>query len=422
MLAHVAALTYLPGRTLQLGDHQTYDLGYAGELQVTGAFTIDGNGSTIRQTCPGARVIHQMDNAALTLSDVTLTGGSLTATTAAGAGISGSDLTLLGVTVTGNRSTGDGGGVSSDMLHATDSTISSNSAGGAGGGVRRRATWITGSTITGNAAGTDGGGVAARIPTLDGTSLTNNTAGGDGGAIATDDVYAAGVTATDSTATGNHAGGAGGAVRSLDVRWTGGSLTSNTAHGNGGAIATGGTNGSGLIMTSLDHVTLAHNQSDAAGGGAYGIAYLQNSTVSDNHALIGGAFAGPAGANYTVSSSTIDANVATQSAGAFAVPHNGWMDVNSSTMTANAAPVGAAMTSDGTATIRMDRSVMALTPSGSLCSGAFKPTPGFRTTSSRTTAVTSPPVRSSVPATRIWAHSRTTAARPPPAPPSKAAR
>ncbi|HEX5588406.1 MAG TPA: right-handed parallel beta-helix repeat-containing protein [Acidimicrobiia bacterium] len=125
------------------------------------ALTVTGNGSTVRQTCAGERVITNVGSAGhLTVSGVTITGGNV-----------------------GDLTAGGGIGATSDGLTILNSTITGNSAGSGG------AVFVTGggdvtvvnSTITANVATSDtgGGGIEAQgDATLVYATVVGNTAGG----------------------------------------------------------------------------------------------------------------------------------------------------------------------------------------------------------------------------------------------------
>ena len=133
-----------------------------GDVEISGAVTIVGNGATIEQTCDD-RVLYTQDE--ITLQSVTVTGGIIDGP---GGGLfqdSDSPITLGDVTFTGNTSA-DGGGV------ATFGDVA-----------------MTGSTFTDNQVlgGGDGGGLKVfsdvAVVTIDGSTFSGNSAGGWGGAF-----------------------------------------------------------------------------------------------------------------------------------------------------------------------------------------------------------------------------------------------
>jgi len=127
--------------------------------------SVNGHGFTIRQTCPGERVIHNVGGGALTLQQVAITGGSVADD---GGGVySDGDLTLVEATVVGNVASGagsSGGGVYGigDVVELVRSTVAGNIAAEVGGGVFASAQInLVNSTVTGNQA-TEGGGLSSQ--------------------------------------------------------------------------------------------------------------------------------------------------------------------------------------------------------------------------------------------------------------------
>jgi predicted outer membrane repeat protein len=195
------------------------------------ALTVGGNGHTIRQTCAGQRVLQQIGSGAITLDQVTITGG----TTPAG--------------VNGGGIQAPGGGT----VTVTNSTVSGNTAGGNGGGVAAAgAVTLTNSTISGNTAGVNGGGVGANgVITVTNSTISSNSASTGGGVAAS-----AAVTITNSTFSSNAASsiGSGGGIAgtSVPVAATNSTFSNNTAGLFGGGISTGG-------RVTLVYATLAAN-------------------------------------------------------------------------------------------------------------------------------------------------------------------
>ena len=200
------------------------------------ALVVDGGGFTIRQTCDGARVIHNQ-GAALELHNVTVTGGREDggASIGSGGGVyndSAALLTLDHAIVTENSVSGDlggeGGGVAANGAVAiTHSTISFNRAvggtsifGGLGGGVLGGTVTITDSTIANNAAGgaVTGGGDTGGVIGGDSVLVTRSTisgntaeAGSTSGSGSTGGIATNGnLTVVNSTITGNAAQGPNG--------------------------------------------------------------------------------------------------------------------------------------------------------------------------------------------------------------------
>jgi predicted outer membrane repeat protein len=225
-----------------------------GDIEIDGAVTIQGNGATIEQTCPD-RVLYTQS--AITLENVTVTGGDVDGS---GGGLlqdSTEPVTLTGATFTGNGATGSGGGIATaGDLSVNGSTISDNSTGDDGGGIKvftdAGTTTIDGSAITGNHADGWGGGfeqqgaAAAPASVVDGRYTLNvsnsvvsgNSAASDGGAgLDTEDP--ADITVLASTLRGNH-GGWGGAIGTFGDDTTlhvgASTLSGNTSDDSGGAV------------------------------------------------------------------------------------------------------------------------------------------------------------------------------------------
>jgi predicted outer membrane repeat protein len=119
----------------------------AGSLVHTSSLglTINGQGSTIQQTCPFERVMRNShEDAHITLNDLTLTGGQVTEMAVGDDGVengggggllSYGPVALDNVVLTGNTSLQGGGGLRALQATAiTDSVISANTAGSGGGG------------------------------------------------------------------------------------------------------------------------------------------------------------------------------------------------------------------------------------------------------------------------------------------------
>jgi len=229
-----------------------------------------------------------------------------------------SDLNLLGLSLTGGRTTEDnqfipdqgfdrsnsGGGInfaSSGLLTLTNSTLSGSSTAGdqaSGGGIYVRSgdVMLTGSTLSGNTTAglsSAGGGIAAvygDVTLTDSTLSGNRTANAGGGGIAT---VSGNVTLTNSTLSGNSTAGyfaEGGGILSFsgDVTLTNSTLTGNSTAGDqarGGGVSTR----SGDVT--LTNSTLSGNSTVgnlAFGGGISAIAgdvTLIRSTLSANNTV-----------------------------------------------------------------------------------------------------------------------------------------
>ncbi|WP_197526772.1 beta strand repeat-containing protein, partial [Botrimarina colliarenosi] len=174
------------------------------ELEITESLTIDASALSVNIVIDAqqqSRVLHFSSTTGdLDLVGVTITGGKTTGNSyyESGAGIkfdSYGALTLTGSTVSNNRTTGltaFGGGIFTrgGSVTLTDSTVSSNrveASDADGGGIWSvyGAVTITGSTISGNHAAVDGGGIwTSDAPVLiQNSTITGNTAGAVGGGI-----------------------------------------------------------------------------------------------------------------------------------------------------------------------------------------------------------------------------------------------
>lgn len=266
----------------------------AGQLVSTGGpLTIEGHGATIRQTCPSARVIENGGDGLLALHDVTLTGGD--APTHGGAVLStAGPVSLVGVTVAGNRAAAYGGGV----YHDADSALS-----------------VVRSTIRGNSAFDYGGGIAVYGELLlEGSTVAENT-------VTADDAYGGGiyvhpsspgtVRIEDSTVHANQAGGVAALGGGIYVDADGVEITTTTVSDN-----VAGADGGGIYAyydTTLSRSTVTGNRAGSRGGGVLAFGNhveIESSTVVGNSAAAaGGGIAGeglPVVATYV----TIDGNEA----------------------------------------------------------------------------------------------------------------
>lgn len=144
-----------------------------GQLYIDVPVTINGNGATIVQTCPGWRVI--LDEAdSLVLNDLTITGGTSGGGgggvrlngLAGGNGVKGAlvvTLVIRNTAIVGNCSRGSGGGIKMNTdgdVEIYNSTIADNEADDNGGGISHShlgSVYLENSTVTDNAASFVGG-------------------------------------------------------------------------------------------------------------------------------------------------------------------------------------------------------------------------------------------------------------------------
>lgn len=174
------------------GTHE--NLNRDGDLDHTEAFklTILGNGSTIRQTCAGERVMHFTESTHHEIRDLTITGGD-----ASGGGVfnqgggvlSIGSVTFIDSTIIDNSATNSGGGVMAfALIGLVSTTVSDNevtSDSGAGGGVySTESVGGTNFTVVGNRTGPlgRGGGIFAgaedgALVRLFHATITGNTSG-----------------------------------------------------------------------------------------------------------------------------------------------------------------------------------------------------------------------------------------------------
>jgi hypothetical protein len=152
--------------TIQLAFDEVYELDVcgatedgnaSGDLDLHGgsALTIDGNISTIRQTCAGERVLDVAQD--LELVAVVVEGGQVVGN---GGGVwVGDQLDLDGSVVQHSTATGDGGGAwVGSGAHLVESTVAGNDAVGAGGGIwADRGGSVERSAVVGNQADRGGG-------------------------------------------------------------------------------------------------------------------------------------------------------------------------------------------------------------------------------------------------------------------------
>jgi CSLREA domain-containing protein/uncharacterized repeat protein (TIGR01451 family) len=130
--------------------------------------------------------------------NVTVARNSLTGES--GVSLSGLSISLTGLVVQGNTTTGDGGGIATRAASTTiqNATISGNHADGVGGGIAHTGGALTMSnvTISGNSANGSGGGLSytrvASPPLMTNLTIAGNTAGGAGQQVAVQGASGAG--------------------------------------------------------------------------------------------------------------------------------------------------------------------------------------------------------------------------------------
>jgi hypothetical protein len=258
--------------------------GATGLPTITSEITIEGNGGKIAgKKGASFRLIAVESSGDLTLSDVTVSGGSQNH---GGAIFNYGTLTINDSTITGSKA-GLGGGIfngSTAVLTIDGGTISKNTA-VYGGGVydHSGAVSITNSTITGNKAIVDGGGIYEYAGTLDiaYSTISKNTSGRDGAGMHNRDSAA---TITYSTISGNQTGffGYGGGIydRSSETL-----VENSTISGNKAAVGGGVYNRATLTVSNS---TISKN-SAGDGGGIFTARdlTLNRSLISGNQAFFG---------------------------------------------------------------------------------------------------------------------------------------
>jgi hypothetical protein len=211
----------------------TYSLTSCGATNPTGdldhggadSLVINGNGSTIDQTCASERVLES--GTPLTVDSITLTGGD---TTSNGGGIfSLEDVTIQSSTVRGNRGDIGGGVFVGGALVLQDSTVAGNEAlTDVGGVLGNGGATVVSSQILDNGApagGTGGIGASDGLVMSRSTVAGNEAGNGDGGGIRADGST---ITITESTISGNSSTDDGGGVYLDDT----GTFVRSTVAGN----------------------------------------------------------------------------------------------------------------------------------------------------------------------------------------------
>lgn len=294
-----------------------------GQLAITDSLMIVGPGAGNLSVSGNnaSRVFYLYNNAAtidVQLSGMTITGGNAST----GAGIINFDenLTLDGVTISGNAAATDGGGLWADgfnmNLTIQNSTISGNTAGDDGGGIYIEdtggPTLISNTTISGNTAAGAGGGIYLYDPdddvTIANSAISGNSAATDGGGVYLYSFDSGSLQVTSSTVSGNSAAAGGGLfLYGVDQPFL---MESSTVSGNQATAGDGG----GVYLydntapSEFRHSTIAANSATGAGGGLFN----SSGDVTVAHTLIGDNTAGGdadvgGGGTFLVANSLIEA-------------------------------------------------------------------------------------------------------------------
>ena len=242
----------------------------------------------------------------VTLKNMTITGGNMTANGGDGGGLyvsNGANVTIAeGTIITGNQAE-RGGGVfveTGGQLTMTGGTISNNTASSMGGGVYPYSSdgfVMKGGTIDRNSAQNGGGiylntaGNSGNGFSMTGGTISNNTASSKGGGIYVFEYPK--ITLSNAKITGNSAIRSGGGIFIGDGNGYTHTITGCTISEN--KVTSG--NGGGLYLESATTILtggtkVLSNTASGSGGGAYVKATLniENATFSGNSASTGNAF------------------------------------------------------------------------------------------------------------------------------------
>lgn len=171
--AFAQASVAVEATTIVLAEGVTYVLDDCaeGDLAHTGTqpLTIEANGSEIRQTCAGERVI--ATDGDLTVVEGTVAGGRLGAGIGGGIEADTADVTLVRSSVVDNDAP-IGGGVAAIRVDLVESTISDNEASVGAGVWADQVARLVNSTVAGNSATTSGGGISVVNTSIELTHAT----------------------------------------------------------------------------------------------------------------------------------------------------------------------------------------------------------------------------------------------------------
>ena len=300
--------------------------------EVSSPITIIGAGKSASKIIGGTSTnsIFNIANKNVILSNLTLTGATVSGTNGGAISATNADVTLNSVSVTKNSvsyNSGNGGGIyqNGGSLTLNNSNISNNNvANGSGGGIfsYNGVLESNNSSISYNkATGYWGGGLYANSAnvTLANTTMVYNTdVNQTGGAICQS---AGSLTIQNSNISYNNAttGGGGGIFvnEGCDLNISGGTISYNSAVGSGGGIQG---YGSGLIK--IKGTTIKNNSSGICGGGVAntgGSMALTSASISNNSAANGdgGGLFQQGGTLYVSNATKLNYNSANQGGGAF---------------------------------------------------------------------------------------------------------
>ncbi|NEP87594.1 MAG: DUF4347 domain-containing protein [Okeania sp. SIO2C2] len=371
--------------TIQLTAGERYNLTISGsdeDAAATGDLDIVAGGGEIKVISQGEekavidaggetgirnRVFHVLENAALELENVEITGGFVTGNSGGGIYNSGT-INISNSSISGNLENfliyGGGGIHNTGTANISNSTISDNSA-FYGGGIQNTGTaTISDSAISGNFSNTSGGGILNRygIVSISNSNISGNSADFDGGGI-----YSSGTAnISNSTISGNEGGGiyssgtANISNSTISGNSNGGINNSGTANISNSTISgnsNGGINNSGTANISnstisgnstginnsgtanLSNSTISNNSNPRGGGirNSDGTINITDSTISGNSTLFYGGGIYNLGATAIINNSTISGNSASYGGGG-GIGNLGVASISNSTITRNEAP------------------------------------------------------------------------------------
>lgn len=261
MLKLVANRVY----TLTAEDNYADGEGENGLPSVTSVITVNGNNATLQRAdevdTPDFRLFHVASTGTLTINNLTLKNGNLSAYYQHGGAIlNHGSLTLTNSSVVNNRADNGGGIANLDgILVLTNSKVSGNQAIIGGGiatlGNAKGGTGLFKSSISANKAIIAGGIFNdSTTVSISESTFDNNKAGREGGALVNNKAT---VTLSRSTVSGNQANITGGSMinnNNSSLTITNSTLSGNKTAGTGSAIIN--SNNSSLSLT---HTTIANN-------------------------------------------------------------------------------------------------------------------------------------------------------------------
>ncbi|MDY0019038.1 MAG: choice-of-anchor Q domain-containing protein, partial [Anaerolineae bacterium] len=279
-----------------------------------GALTLDGSGRSI--TLSGGytvRILYVESGAALTLKNLTITGGRAPSFDYGGGVYNNGTLTVENCTFSNNNGYNAGGGIynNSGTLTVTNAIFSNNEAAD-GGGIYNQAgsVTVTGTTLSGNSVNYNGGGIhnnsgvmtvqnstfsqnyaylsgggilntgQTSLLTLQNSAFMSNTVSGTGGGIRNEGF----LNVENSTFFGNSStSSSGGAIFNHTTTWFNITLTvQNSTFFNNSASYGGGINNTSTLT--VTNSTFAHNSALHEGGGIRNskTATLRNTIITDS--------------------------------------------------------------------------------------------------------------------------------------------